>query len=169
MAAGSTYTPIATQTLPSATSTVTFSNISGSYIDLVIVIDYKAATTNYPTLALTFNSSATGYSGTQMWGTGLAASSNRTTSAALISIARGAGVPSTIGYTGTIIINLQNYSNTTTYKTVLARTGSSDTGTEADVGLWQSTSAITSFTIVSGSNNDIASGSIFTLYGIAAA
>ena len=169
MAAGATYEPIATTTLSSATSTFTFSSVSGSYTDLVLVIAYKAATTNYPTLRLTFNGSATGYSGTQLWGTGSASGSNRNTSAAFISIARAVGVPQTIGNTGTVIINLQNYSNTTTSKTVLARVSASDTGTEADVGLWQNTSAITSISIDAPTTNDFAIGSTFTLYGIAAA
>jgi len=163
----STYTPIASQTLSSATSSVTFTSIPQGYTDLVVVIGYKAATTNYPTLRLSFNGSATGYSGTQLYGTGSTAASNRTSNAAYISIARAVGVPQTIGNTGTIIINLQNYSNTTTYKTVLARANASDTGTEADVGLWQNTSAITSFSIDSPTSNDFASGSTFSIYGIA--
>ena len=169
MAAGITYEPIATNTLGSATSTVTFSSISGSYTDLVFVISLKAATTNNPTLRLTFNGSTTGYSGTQLYGDGTTASSARTSNAAYISIARAYGVPQTIGNTGTIIINLQNYSNTTTYKTVLARANAADSGTEADVGLWQNTSAITSITIESPTTNDFASDSMFTLYGILAA
>jgi hypothetical protein len=162
----STYTPIASQTLSSATSSVAFTSIPQGYTDLVVVIGYKAATTNYPTLRLSFNGSATGYSGTQLYGTGSTAGSNRNSSAAYISIARAVGVPQAIGNTGTIIINLQNYSNTTTFKTVLARASASDTGTEADVGLWQNTSAITSFSIDSGSVNDFASGSTFSIYGI---
>jgi hypothetical protein len=169
MAAGPTYEPIATNTLGSATSSVTFSSISGSYTDLVLVIAYKAATTNQPTLQLTFNGSSSGYSGTQLTGNGSAAASYRNTNAAYISIARLVGVPSTVGNTGTIIINLQNYSNTTTYKTVLARANAADTGTEADVGLWQNTSAITSFTIAAATSNDFDTGSTFTLYGILAA
>jgi len=169
MAAGSTYEPIATTTLGAATSTVTFSTISSSYTDLVLVIAYKAATTNQPTLQLTFNGSSSGYSGTQLTGNGSAAASYRNTNAAYISIARLVGVPSTVGNTGTIIINLQNYSNTTTYKTVLARANAADTGTEADVGLWQNTSAITSFTIAAATSNDFDTGSTFTLYGILAA
>lgn len=163
----STHTPIASQTLGSATSSVSFTSIPQGYTDLVVVIGYKAATTNYPTLRLSFNGSATGYSGTQLYGDGATAGSNRTSNAAYISIARAYGVPQTIGNTGTIIIHLQNYSNTTTYKTVLARANASDTGTEADVGLWQNTSAITSFSIDAPTSNDFASGSTFTLHGIA--
>jgi hypothetical protein len=36
MAAGNTYTPLATQTLGSAAASVTFSSISGAYTDLVV-------------------------------------------------------------------------------------------------------------------------------------
>ena len=43
MAAGSTYTPIATTTLGSAQADVTFSSISGSYTDLVLIIGGKNA------------------------------------------------------------------------------------------------------------------------------
>jgi hypothetical protein len=61
-----------------------------------------------------------------------------------------------------------NYSNATTYKTALART-SEDGVAAAYVGLWRSTSAITSITIDKGSSDNFASGSTFTLYGIKAA
>jgi hypothetical protein len=68
------------------------------------------------------------------------------------------------------IINIQNYSNTTTYKTALLRSNLATgtyPGVDAFVGLWRSTSAITSITILPASNN-LLSGSTFTLYGIKA-
>ena len=37
MAAGATYEPIATNTLGSAAASVTFSGISGSYTDLILI------------------------------------------------------------------------------------------------------------------------------------
>jgi len=169
MPAGATYEPIATNTLGSATSTFTFSSISGSYTDLVFVMSLKAATTNNPTLRLTFNGSSSGYSGTQLYNSSSVAGSNRNTSAAFISIARAIGAPPTIGNTGTTLVSIPNYSNTTTYKTVLARTNAADSGTEFDVGLWQNTSAITSISIDTPTSNDFAIGSTFTLYGIKAA
>jgi hypothetical protein len=170
MAAGSTYTPIATQTLSSAQSSVTFSSISGSYTDLVLVCAWKAATTNNSTILLTFNGVGSGgvYSGTQLYGNGSTVGSARNTNADFISIARAVGAPAVIGDTGTYIINCQNYSNTTTFKSVLARASSADSGTEADVGLWRSTSAITSITLQADTSG-IAIGSTFTLYGILAA
>jgi hypothetical protein len=66
------------------------------------------------------------------------------------------------------IWQVMNYSNSTTYKTALAKGGGADYGTEAYVGLWRNTSAITSITVLSSSGN-MATGSTITLYGIKAA
>jgi hypothetical protein len=52
MAAGNTYTPLATQTLGSAAASVTFSSISGAYTDLVLVLNIKSTSSNYPTMIL---------------------------------------------------------------------------------------------------------------------
>jgi hypothetical protein len=65
----------------------------------------------------------------------------------------------------TYIVNFQNYSNTTTNKTVLLRS-STGYSTEATVGLWRSTSAINTISL---SGTTFATGSTFNLYGIAAA
>ena len=43
MAAGATYTQIATTTLGSSQSTITFSSISGAYTDLVLVVTAKVS------------------------------------------------------------------------------------------------------------------------------
>jgi hypothetical protein len=67
-----------------------------------------------------------------------------------------------------IIVNFQNYANTTTFKTILWRAGMSagGQGTSAIVGLWRKTpEAITSITLTSTGN--FAVGSTFSLYGIA--
>ena len=63
------------------------------------------------------------------------------------------------------IIQIQNYSNSTTYKTALGRSAQQSVAT---VGLWRSTSAITAVKIYPASGN-FDTGSIFTIYGIAAA
>jgi hypothetical protein len=69
---------------------------------------------------------------------------------------------------GVLTYNINNYSNTTTYKTLLSRSNQAGSGVFAYVGLWRSTAAINSITIYGGTNN-IVSGSTFTLYGIKAA
>jgi len=61
-----------------------------------------------------------------------------------------------------------NYANTTTYKTFLVRGANTAGNIDADVGLWRSTAAINSVTVLIGSGS-LSSGSTFTLYGIAAA
>jgi len=162
MAAGNTYTPIATTTLGSAAASVTFSSISGAYTDLVIVGSVKLnGSGDY--LGLQFNSdTGSNYSRTRLSGSGSAASSERESNSARINMYNQS---SSNFYTN--IIHIQNYSNATTYKTVLSRNDIADWNTNAQVGLWRSTSAITSITLIGGGN--LASGCTFTLYGIAAA
>jgi hypothetical protein len=67
------------------------------------------------------------------------------------------------------IMDIENYSNSTTYKTTLSRInnagGTTGVGAEANVGLWRSTAAITSITI-GGQTGNLSTGSTFTLYGI---
>ena len=68
------------------------------------------------------------------------------------------------------ILQVQNYSNTTTYKTALMRENYATGAVTALVALWRSTAAINSITIFNeGGAIDIISGATLTLYGIAAA
>ena len=168
MAAGSTYTPIATTTLSSNQATVTFSSISGSYTDLVLIVSANqtpALNTQY----IRFNGdTGTNYSYTVLTGNGTSAISARgTTQDAWYSGYY--GVPPTTGF-GIEIYNFQNYANSTTYKTGLSRTNRASGGVDAMVGLWRNTAAITSITYgITGISAYLTSGSTFTLYGILAA
>ena len=164
MAAGSTYTPIATSTLGSTTASVTFSSISGSYTDLVIVCGSLKYVTGDDDAFVRFNGdTGTNYSWTQLNGNGATASSNRGTSTSGIRAINGM----TTTDPGTTIINIQNYSNSTTYKTTLSRHSTGFAG--AFAGLWRNTAAVTSVTIINLGAGGFATGSTFTLYGIAAA
>jgi hypothetical protein len=66
------------------------------------------------------------------------------------------------------VTNVQNYSNTTTYKTVLSR-GSSNNYVFAWVDVWRNTAAISSLTISTDGSSNFTAGSTFSLYGIKAA
>ena len=161
MAAGNTYVAIATQTLGSAASTVTFSSISGAYTDLVLIFNGTGSTGGNFTFQFNGDTS-TNYSATILYGDGSSAGSVRVSSQSSMNI----GGVST-GFT-TDIINIMNYSNATTYKTALGRYARPADEVGAKVGLWRSTSAITSIVVgVSGGN--FATGSTFSLYGIASA
>lgn len=169
MAAGSTYTPIATTTLGSAASSYTFSSIPSTYTDLIIeVVGLVTANTAGVTMQLN-GDTGSNYSYTDLYGNGSVAGSVRGSS--LAGANNYIGCPQ-LGWSSTdtnsMMIHVMNYSNATTYKTALARSASTR-GTEATVNLWRSTAAVTSVTISAQSTINFASGTTFTLYGIAAA
>jgi hypothetical protein len=167
MAAGSTYTPIATQTLSSAATTVTFSSISGSYTDLILITDNIQSGGTQGNLFIQFNSdTGSNYSRTWLSGDGSSAYSGRESSQTKMGLTAYSYPQTSTRWAG--LVHIQNYSNATTYKTVLIRGNNSAVGVDAIVGLWRSTSAITSL-VLSRSNDQFATGSTFTLYGIAAA
>jgi hypothetical protein len=158
----STYEPIATTTLGSAASSVTFSSISGTYTDLVLIVNASLAS-GAASLLMRYNSdSGTNYSGTRLIGNGSAASSERTTSA----------TQNDIGYFNTSmctsVVSIQNYSNSTTYKTCLVRANTSEY-VFGQVQMWRNTAAVTNVNITNSSAVNFNVGSTFTLYGIKSA
>ena len=162
MAAGSTYTPLATNTLGSDTANVTFSSISGSYTDLVLVVNGGMAT--QAAMCVQFNTdTSTVYSVTRLYGDGSTATSDRfaTTDSLDLGFFQA-------NLNNNSIIQIMNYSNATTYKTVLTRWNSPAYVT-AVVGLWRNTAAITSIKLFNPAGTNLKSGTTFTLYGIAAA
>ena len=160
----STYVPIATYTLPSATSSYTFSSIPSTYTDLVLVINGQTSTTNDVGVQLN-SDTGSNYSDTVMYGTGSSALSARLTSTTMMYLDHNGWTTSqSIG-----IYNFMNYANTTTYKTMVGRTNNAaNRGTEALVGLWRSTSAINSIKVMTSAGN-LDTGMTLTLYGIKAA
>jgi hypothetical protein len=171
MAAGSTYTPIATTTLGSAASSYTFSSIPSTYTDLIIVANGTSSAAS--NVDMQFNSdTGTNYSWTTLYarseGAGNPASargSNQTTAQINLYTAW------TSSYRTNAIIHIQNYSNTTTYKTSIARSATANgdstfSGNEVIVNLWRSTSTINTIKLNAA---NFAAGTTLTLYGIAAA
>jgi S-adenosylmethionine:tRNA-ribosyltransferase-isomerase (queuine synthetase) len=162
-----TYEPIAKTTLGSAQATVTFNSITSSFTDLILIIT-PAATAGNPDINIQLNSdTATNYSVTSMSGNGTTATSTRASTQSSIKINQTATINGTLG-NSTYIINLNNYSNSTTYKTVLSRSNRSGSGVDASAGLWRSTSVINTID-VKASSSTFLTGSTFTLYGILAA
>ena len=159
-----TYEPIATQTLGSAATSVTFSSIPSTYTDLVLIFNGSNATSNNG-LRLRFNSDSSSiYSYTYLYGNGTSAVSDRTTGAT------GGQIATDIASTqATCVAQIMNYSNTTTYKTCIGRGSSAANFTDAQVSLWRDFSAITSVTVLLGAGtSNFSTGSSFTLYGIKA-
>lgn len=168
MAAGATYEPISTTTLAnSTTASVTFSSIPSTYTDLIVVFT-GAITPDADELNLQINGdTATNYSYTRLKGNGTSASSDRYSNVNHIHVGN-AGVSSV---QCNAIVQVMNYANSSTYKTVLSRENASNRDVMGIVGLWRSTSAITSLRLFCSQPSSFyfTSGSTFTLYGIAAA
>lgn len=173
----STYTPITTQTLGSAAASISFTSIDQTYTDLVIVTNVRGTASNhlYARWGNGSYDSATNYSntGTFARSTTNDYGSERNTSFNFARLSPYTyAVPSAASTFGTVVTHLQNYSNTTTYKTALTRCsgiGATDyAGPETAVILWRSTSAINQiqFSLPSG---NFETGTTITLYGIKAA
>jgi hypothetical protein len=163
-----TYEPIATTTLGTATASVTFSTISGAYTDLVVVISNAKNLTGNSDVLMRFNSdSGSNYSATVLTGDGTTASSARRTSSTSIICNYFTFLNSSA--TTQFNISIQNYSNTTTYKTALIRANRAAQAAEAIVGIWRATPAAISSIDFSLSSSSYTAGTVFTIYGIKAA
>jgi hypothetical protein len=155
-----TYEPIATTTLSSGVTNLTFSSIPSTYTDLILVCNGSTAANanNY----LQFNGdSGSNYSATRLSGDGSAVSTARNSNQTQILLDGFGYWTSTFG--ANKVIHIMNYKNTTTNKTVLTRANST-VGTDAIVGMWRSTAAITSVRF--NSDSTLQTGSTFTLYGV---
>jgi hypothetical protein len=156
----STYEPIQTNTLGSTTTSVTFSSIPSTYTDLIIV--FSGTSNALDSLNIRFNGDTSAlYSRIIISGNGSTTVSDREVSQG----SSGIGLTSTTQSDTTF--QVFNYSNTTTYKTILSRANVSASLVRGCAGVYRSTSAITSVTLFSSSTLNI--GSTFTLYGIKAA
>jgi hypothetical protein len=159
----STYDKIDKATATGSESTISFTSIPATYTDLVLV--FNGYTNAQASCSLRFNNdSGANYSQTRLLGSGSAAASDRDSSINQIN----AFVSSSTSNNINEIIQIQNYSNATTYKTALLRWNNAASYVAAIVGLWRSTSAINRVDMILSTSTYVA-GSTFTLYGIKAA
>jgi hypothetical protein len=160
-----TYTPIASQSVTNtSTGTITFSSIPQTYTDLVVVSNLGMVTASR--LYLRFNGITTNtYSDRYITGTGGAFAGSDINGNAMTVGGAWNGFSTSLDASN--VINIMDYKNTTTFKSLIARTANNKTGSgsvDALSGLWSNTSAITSVSLIGGSN--FLAGSTFTLYGI---
>jgi hypothetical protein len=166
----STYEKVLTYTAPSAQTSYTFSTIPSTYTDLVLVMSYSLSVGGSSTFMRFNGDTASNYSDTYLINSGSSAASSRDSSSS--NGIRFAGVSSGTGAGAmrSTIASIQNYSNATTYKTVLSRDSQAADEVASVVGLWRGTpAAITSIYLWSGGGASFNTGATFTLYGIKAA
>lgn len=160
-----TYVALATYTIPSAAASYTFNSIPSTYTDLVLVSNAQRSGNSGNPIRYQLNSdTGTNYSQTNLYSYSTTGASDRTTSVNYIETY---GLPTSPNW-ATEIVQFNNYSNSSAYKTAIIRGANAIQQTIATVGLWRSTSAISSITVYVVTDN-FSVGSTFTLYGIKAA
>jgi hypothetical protein len=157
-----TYTPLATVTLGSAVSSVSFASIPASYRDLIVVFAGTRTGTN--NILFRFNSdTGSNYN----W---IVANGNGSTTVSVAETV--SSIPT--GYYNiatdaqmNVIFQVMDYSATDKHKTALSRSSQGGAGVAMVGGRWANTAAITTIQVLTGDAN-FGSGSTFSLYGVIA-
>ena len=156
-----TYTPLATITLGSSASSVSFSSIPATYRDLILIIDGTTTSggdggqiygrfngdtgSNYNFVELQGGSSPASFSGTgTFFIAGFLLNSSR----------------------GNIILQFMDYSATYKQKTSLVKANASGFGPQAFAHRWANTAAITSVSFTHQTGASFSSGTTFNLFGV---
>ena len=168
-----TYELIASTTLVSAATNITFSSIPATYDDLVVVASLRgSATTIYHAIVLQFNGVTTGYSNRELVGSGSGVGSvSRTTLGDGMYATNASGSGATANTFSSMEIYIPNYAGSTN-KSVSVTQVSENNGVEAyatiSAGLWSNTSAISALKLsaFSGHGTNLVAGSSAHLYGI---
>ena len=170
----SSFESIATTTLGSTTSTITFSSIPSTYKSLQIRTLQRvdaSVTGYYWNMKINVNSdSGSNYPWHYLQGDGSATSAAGTTATTYIEVNSVApDQAKTSGIFGTSIIDIDDYASTTKNKSLRYFAGADANGTgklTLGSGVWLNTSAITSISITTNAANGFIAGSTFSLYGI---
>jgi hypothetical protein len=166
-----TYEPIATTTLGTAAFSVTFSSIPSTYTDLILVVNGSTTVGSGSRLRIGNGSVDTGsnYSFTFLEGTGTTSNTFRNSNIDYLQMNNFSQFAPAPTYNTTEIVQIMNYANTTTNKTLIQRSNLAQTGVSTMVGLWRSTSAVNVLTYYCSNATTFSAGFTATLYGIKAA
>jgi hypothetical protein len=162
---------IATTTLGSAQSTITFSSIPSDYTHLQIRgIARSASATSGDYIYVQFNSdTGNNYTYHQLTGDGSGASSLAGTSQTGAGSPRISAANTLASVFGGVVIDILDYANTNKNKTIRTIGGFDENGAgtvRLTSGVWLNSAAITSVAIKSGTAANLAQYSSFALYGI---
>jgi P2-related tail formation protein len=162
-----TYTPLATVTLASSASSVTFSSIPATYRDLILVANYQNSGLSSATRLRVNGDSGSNYNGVWMIGTGSAAQAGPESNQTSARVGGANSGPHNT-FSNTLLFSFMDYQATDKHKTILSRFGSANTETQATASRWASTSAITSIYVFDVLGQTFQTGSTFSLYGVIA-
>ena len=161
------YTAIASQTLGSSASSVTFSSIPGTFRDLVLVADAGASGSTYLGMRLN-GDTGSNYPQVTMSGNGSQTSSQSATRTNIGEMGLDWGL--TASTRANHIFQIMDYSVTDKHKSVLHRRNNDGIEVLALAARWANTSAVTSITLltIGGAAQTFNAGSTFSLYGVSA-
>ena len=167
----SSYESIATATGTGSSGTITFSSIPSTYQHLQLRwISRSSRAVTADNMRVTFNSATSTYADHILYGDGASAAAAGQTALAYITLQDATtGASATSNIMGTGILDIHDYASTTKAKTLRSMHGNDRNGAGVialSSGLWTSTSAITSITIVVGSTGNFTTATQFALYGI---
>jgi hypothetical protein len=169
------YDSIATTTVSTSVSSVTFSSIPSTYTHLQLRCFGRstfASTASNVQMRLNSDTSSASYAFHSLNGNGATAGAEgygSGTLGAITPVTRVAGANATSGIFGTGIVDILDYTNTNKYKTVRVLTGADLNGSGLIYlvsGLWINTSAISTITLTLQDSSNFAQYSSFALYGI---
>lgn len=156
------YIPLATVTLASSASSVTFSNIPATYRDLVLLHSSQNSTQAANTWFRYNGDTGSNYNGVVMSSQG-----GNITSSSYSNNGVGFVGSTENGAIGNLTVNIFDYAQTDKHKTAVSRNSVSPNNVSSRVLRWASTSAITSINIQTDGGT-WAAGATFSLYGIVA-
>lgn len=157
----SAWTPLANITLSSTAATVTFSSISGSFRDLILIVNAIGSATG--SLAFRLNSdTSSNYFFTLIEGNGSTAVSTNNSDTYLWFNANYSNLSTSIQTTQ---VDFLDYSATDKHKNSIGRVNASTQEVSIGIGRWANTAAITSISC-HALGTTFAAGSSLALYGV---
>lgn len=168
-----TYTLIEAKTLASAVSSVTFTSIPQTYVDLLLKVCARGADSNtWSDLLIGFNSSTADFSWRGMYGLGNTAGSNTGAGTGYRQVGNINSNTNTANVFSNVEIYIPNYTSTSASKTIsfdsAVESAGADNILHSGSTLWSPTSptAITSVTFTNSNSSNFMVNSTFYLYGI---
>ena len=157
------YTAIASQTLGSSASSVTFSSIPGTFRDLILVVNLQISGSQ--AAYLRFNGNSSDYNYVTARGNGSTAASYSAASQSSLDLIQN---DSDAGNNSNFIVQIFDYAQTDKHKSVLSRhSHATERGARMTAGGWGNTAAINTVLFTSLGGTYLA-GSTFSLFGVSA-
>lgn len=161
------FTALASTTLGSTATSITFSSISGSYRDLYLILTMVGGTMSQPLIKVNNDNSYSNYGGVVLRSNGSSVYSTNISGynyGMTLSLYTSNSGSNDIFYD----ISFLDYATTDKVKPVLVRSNGAGSGVEMNASKWGNTAAITSLVLYDYNGFSFGAGTTATLYGVSA-